>query len=353
MRERLLWGSCTAAFNDLAEGGFGPVVYVLENRAGMYAETVPSSALESTREVGCGSMHLYKGRAKICSSVWTGEIMPTAILNGAKIYYEDTGGEGEAVLFSHGLLFSGAMFETQVAHLRDRFRCITYDHRRQGQSSVTESGYDIDSLTADAAELIRSLDAAPCHFVGLSMGGFVGMRLAAREPSLLKSLTLLETSADPEEPKNAPKYRILNFVARWIGLWAAINQVMPIMFGRSFLADPERAEERKRWSKAIVSSHRIGITRAVKGVISREGCAELLGKIKVPVGIGVGDEDIATVPEKSHRIHNLIATSEWVVFKGAGHSSSIETPDQVTALIERTIQRTLNGRSAKTLHRRQ
>ena len=296
--------------------------------------------------------------------------MPTAILNGAEIHYEDTGGEGEAVLFSHGLLFSGAMFEAQVAHLRDRFRCITYDHRGQGQSSVTEGGYDIDSLTNDAAELIRggydidsltndaadlirSLDAAPCHFVGLSMGGFVGMRLAAREPSLLKSLTLLETSADPEEPKNAPKYRILNFVARWIGLWAAINQVMPIMFGRSFLADPERAEEKIRWSKAIVSSHRIGITRAVKGVVSREGCAELLGKIKVPVGIGVGDEDIATVPEKSHRIHNSIAASELVVFKGAGHSSSIETPDQVTALIERTIQRTVNGRSAKTSHRRQ
>lgn len=270
--------------------------------------------------------------------------MPTANLNGAQIHFEDTGGDGEPVLFSHGLLFSGAMFEPQVARLRERFRCITYDHRGQGQSGVTEGGYDIETLTTDAAELIRSLDAAPCHFVGLSMGGFVGMRLAAREPSLLKSLTLLETSAEPEEPKNAPKYRVLNFVARWIGLWAAINQVMPIMFGRTFLTDPDRAEERKRWSKAITSNHRIGITRAVNGVIDREGCTELLGKIEIPVGIGVGDEDIATVPEKSHRMHREITTSELVVFKGAGHSSSIETPDQVTALIERTIQRTVKGR---------
>lgn len=266
--------------------------------------------------------------------------MPTANVNGVDLHFEDTGGEGEAVVFSHGLLLSGNMFEMQMAQLRDRFRCITYDHRGQGQSSVTEGGYDIDTLTADAAELIRSLDAAPCHFVGLSMGGFVGMRLAAREPGLLKSLTLLETSADPEEPKNAPKYRLLNFVARWIGLWAAINQVMPIMFGRTFLTDPNRAEERKRWSKAITSNHRIGITRAVKGVIDREGCTDLLGKIKMPVGIGVGDEDVATVPEKADRMQRTIATSELVVFKRAGHSASIETPDQVTALIERTILRT-------------
>ena len=266
--------------------------------------------------------------------------MPTANLNGASIHYEDTGGDGEPIVFSHGLLFSGAMFQAQVAQLRDRYRCITFDHRGQGQSGVTESGYDIDTLTSDAAELIKSLDVAPCHFVGLSMGGFLGIRLAAQEPGLLKSLTLLETSADPEEPENAPRYRLLNVVARWIGLWAVLGRVMPIMFGRSFLADPDRAEERRRWSKAIASNDRKGITRAVKGVIDREGCADLLGQIRMPVGIGVGDEDVATVPEKSDRMHRAIRSSELVVFKGAGHSSSIESPVQVTELIERTILRT-------------
>lgn len=266
--------------------------------------------------------------------------MPIADLNGAKIHFDDTGGDGEPVVFSHGLLFSGAMFESQVAQLRDRYRCITFDHRGQGQSGVTEGGYDIDTLTEDARELIKYLDAAPCHFVGLSMGGFVGMRLAANEPDLVKSLTLLETSADPEDPGSAPKYRLLNFVARWIGLWVVIGQVMPIMFGRSFLTDPDRAEERHRWSRVITSNDRIGITRAVKGVIDRAGCAEILGNINVPVGIGVGDEDVATVPEKSEQLHRALEASELIVFKGAGHSSSIEAPDQVTALIERTIQRT-------------
>lgn len=277
--------------------------------------------------------------------------MPTANLNGAQIHYEDTGGVGEPVVFSHGLLFSGAMFEAQVAYLRDRYRCIAFDHRGQGRSGVTESGYDIETLTADAAELIKALDAAPCHFVGLSMGGFVGLRLAAREPELLKSLTLLETSADPEEPRNAPRYRLLNLVARWVGLWAVIGRVMPIMFGHSFLSDPKRADERRRWSKAITSNDRVGITRAVKCVIEREGCAELLGKIEMPVGIGVGDEDLATGPEKSERMHRAIKGSELVVFEGAGHSSSIETPDQVSALIERTIKRT-HGSGTKSKENR-
>lgn len=271
--------------------------------------------------------------------------MPTVSLNGAHIHYEDTGGEGEAVVFSHGLLFSGAMFEAQVSQLRERHRCITFDHRGQGKSGVTDVGYDIDTLTSDAAELIKHLDAAPCHFVGLSMGGCVGMRLAVQEPSLVKTLTLLETSADPEDPENAPRCRMLNFVARWIGLWAVIGRVMPIMFGRTFLEDIERAEEKAKWSKAITGNDRIGITRAVKGVIERAGCTDLLANIRVPVGIGVGDEDVATVPERSERIHQEFENSELVVFRGAGHSSSIETPDLVTELIERTILRATNPKN--------
>lgn len=265
--------------------------------------------------------------------------MPKIELNGTRIHFTDTGGKGEPIVFSHGLLFSGAMFEAQVAHFKDRYRCITFDHRGQGESGVAEGGYDIESLTADAAALIRHLDIVPCHFVGLSMGGFVGMRLAANERGLLRTLTLLETSADPEPRENAPKYRMLNLVARWIGLWAVIGRVMPIMFGQTFLTDPARASERKRWAKAITSNHRIGITRAVRGVIDRKGCADMLDKIEIPVGIGVGDEDVATIPEKSERIHRAVKGSELEVFRCAGHSSAIEVPDQVCALIERTIQR--------------
>lgn len=265
--------------------------------------------------------------------------MPYADLNGAHIHFTDTSEGVETIVFSHGLLFSGAMFGAQIAHFRDRYRCITFDHRGQGQSGVTDDGYDIETLTADAAALIRHLGVAPCHFVGLSMGGFVGMRLAARKPELLKTLTLLETSADSEATEDKSKYRLLNFIARWVGLWAVIGRVMPIMFGRTFLNDSTRVKEKKRWAKEITSNHRIGISRAVSGVVDREGCADLLGAIKLPVGIGVGDENVATVPEKSERMHAAIKESELAVFKHAGHSASIETPTLVNDLIERTIKR--------------
>ncbi len=265
--------------------------------------------------------------------------MPQVELNGAQIHFTDTGGDNDAIVFSHGLLFSEAMFAGQVAYFQDKYRCITFDHRGQGKSGITQDGYDMETLTADAAALIRHLDIGPCHFVGLSMGGFVGMRLAAHRPDLLKSLTLLNTSADPEPAENGPKYRLLNFIARWFGLKLVIGRVMPILFGQTFLNDSARAPEKKQWARAIVGNHRIGITRAVTGVIERAGCYDLLEKINIPVSIGAGEEDVATIPTKSERMAAAINGSALVVFKNAGHSSAIEAPAQVNDLIKQTINR--------------
>ena len=170
--------------------------------------------------------------------------VPQVVTNGARLFYDEHGTGPETIVFAHGLLWSGRMFDAQVAALRDRYRCVTFDFRGQGQSAVTRTGYDMETLTEDAAALIRALDCAPCHFAGLSMGGFVAMRLGARHPELLRSLVLLETSADPEPAANVPNYRRMARVARVLGTGIVASRVMPIMFGRTFLGDPARATER-------------------------------------------------------------------------------------------------------------
>ncbi|HCC78029.1 MAG: alpha/beta hydrolase [Chloroflexi bacterium GWB2_49_20] len=260
--------------------------------------------------------------------------MPNLKINGASIYYEEHGSGAETLVFSHGLLWSGAMFKDQVTALKDRFRCITYDHRGQGQSEVTQSGYDIESLYKDSIALIEALDCAPCHFVGLSMGGFVGLRLGIRRPDLLKSLTLIESSSDPESMETARSYRMLNIVARWIGLQLVADRVMQIMFGQKFLNDPGRASLKQEWKQRMVANDRVGITRAVSGVITRQGVTEQLGQIKTPTLIIVGDQDVATVPRKAEQMHAGIPNSQLVIIPGAGHTSTLEEPEAVTAAME-------------------
>jgi pimeloyl-ACP methyl ester carboxylesterase len=268
--------------------------------------------------------------------------MPKTNINGADIYYEEHGQGQETIVFSHGFLMNGRMFDHQVHALKDRFRCITYDHRGQGRSEVTESGYDIDSITEDAHVLIDYLDAAPCHFVGLSMGGFVGMRLAFRHPGLLKSLTLLETSADPEDANKVTKYKLLNLVARWFGLRIAVGQVMPILFGQTFLHDPAREQEKEAWRESMIATDRLGLSRTLLGFVDRESVRDECRLISLPTLIIVGEEDVATPLAKAQRIQEQIPDSELVIIPNTGHSSPVENPEAVNAALEKFLVRQLD-----------
>ena len=257
--------------------------------------------------------------------------MPKVRVNGVSLHYNITGKGKETIVFSHGLLFDHTMFENQIEILQEQYQCIAYDHRGQGNSQLTKNGYDMDNLAQDALGLLDALQIESCHFVGLSMGGFVGMRLAARHPERIKSLILLETSADIET--HASNYTLLTWVVRLFGVKPVVNKVMNILFGQKFLYDSSRAEERKKWHE-FMSSHKKSVVKAVQGVIERKAVLDELGKITTPTLVIVGDQDVATEPIHSQKIHEKIKDSQLVILGGAGHSSTIEEPEQVNQAIE-------------------
>ena len=60
--------------------------------------------------------------------------MPTAAVNGIQVSYADSGGDGPAVVLSHGYLMDASMFDAQVAALTPVYRVITWDQRGHGGS---------------------------------------------------------------------------------------------------------------------------------------------------------------------------------------------------------------------------
>lgn len=257
--------------------------------------------------------------------------MPKVRVNGVSLHYEVAGKGKETIVFSHGLLFDNTMFHKQIDLLKNRYRCISYDHRGQGKSQLTKEGYDLDNLTKDVLGLMDALHIESCHFIGLSMGGFVGMRLAARHPNRIKSLILLETSANSEG--HVFQYMRLVWMVRLFGVKPAVNTVMNILFGEKFLKDATRTEERKKW-KTFFAEQKKSIVKAVKGVITRKAIFDELPQIVCPTLVIVGDQDIATEPIESQKIHKEIPHSQYVLIGGAGHSSAIEEPEQVNQVIE-------------------
>ncbi len=259
--------------------------------------------------------------------------MPTAKVNGTTISYEERGRGEQAVVFSAPLLWSRRVFEAQLDVLADDYRCIAYDHRGQGRSeSPDERAHEIESCYLDALELVEQLGATPCHFIGLSMGGFIGVRLAARHPEFVRSLCMMATPTDREPEEHLAKYRVLNSIARYVGIGVVARRVMPLMFGDSFLSDASRTAERKRW-KAELRSNRRTIHRAVTGVIEREACIEQLDRIRCPVLVLHGDEDRVLSRERAMASTRSIDDARFVPIERAGHLITVENPRAVNAAV--------------------
>jgi len=192
------------------------------------------------------------------------------------------------------------------------------------------TGLDMDTLSEDAAALIGALGVGPVHFVGMSMGGFVGMRLAARHPELVRSLILADTAAGPEPARNVPRYRRLEWVARWFGTWPVAGKVEAIMHGASARKDPARAATLRAWRERLLRVDTAAMNRAVEGVLTRESAIPLLPRIRCPTLVMVGEEDTATVPARSEEIASAISGTRLVRIPRAGHMSPIDAPEAVT-----------------------
>lgn len=264
--------------------------------------------------------------------------MPLAHVNGADVQYTDTGAPADrpdapVVVFGHGLLFSGWMFSHQIEALKDEYRCVTIDWRSQGESPAAREGHDMDTLTLDLVALLDQLGLDAVHYVGLSMGGYVGMRFAARYPDRVLSLVLLDTDAGPEDAEVRGRYRLLASIYRLTGPGPLRKQVVPIMFGPTFREDPAGQAVIEQWLTMLKQNSKAGMRRAVLGVTERLPVTDEIGGISARTLVAVGADDVATVPARSEEIAAAIDGAKLEIVPDAGHSSTVEQPEVLTRLI--------------------
>lgn len=257
--------------------------------------------------------------------------MPDVPIRGCRYHYVDEGAGPETIVFGHGYLMTHRMWREQIRALAPRYRCLAFDWRGQGQSEVTRGGYAIPDLARDAAAFIRAVAGGPVHYVGLSMGGFVGFHLGAEHADVVRSLTLLDTRAAPEPLANRLRYYAMLVTARTLGYGAVIDRVLPLMFGATSMREREALV--REWTPVIESNPLPGVFRSGFGVFGRPDVGPSLATVTVPTLLGAGAEDTVTPPVCVERAAAAIPGSRLVTFPAAGHSSPLEAPEAVTAAI--------------------
>src|SRR4051812_7542815 len=102
-------------------------------------------------------------------------------------------GQGPPLLLLHCLGVDRHFWDF-AAPLVSEFRLLTFDLPGHGETAVPSSAYGIEDLAALCAELLRRDGVSRAHVAGISLGGLIAQRLAARYPPLVDRLVLIDTT---------------------------------------------------------------------------------------------------------------------------------------------------------------
>ncbi len=248
------------------------------------------------------------------------------------LHYEVVGPPGAPVLvLSHALGLSLAMWDPQVQRLSEQHRVLRYDHRGHGGSPVPAGPYTIEELGRDLLHLLDRLGLERVAFCGLSLGGMVGIWVAANAPDRIDRLVLCCTAARMPRPDDfAARARTV----RENGMEAIADALIGRWFTPAFPA--RRPEIIARIRAILLATSREGYAGACEALAQMDLRDELPRITARTLVIGA-EQDQSTPPEKSREIAQRIPGAELVLIPDAAHLANLEQPDAVTERILRTL----------------
>lgn len=259
--------------------------------------------------------------------------MDSVHVNGVDLAFIDVGHGPTTVVFSHSYLVDHRQFEAQIEDLSADHRVVAFDHRDHGRSQRLDAGYGMYDLVDDAEALLDELGVARCHFVGLSTGGFVGMRLAFRSPELFASLTLMDTSASTDRGLRRVRNTAMVAALGVVGTAPLMPFAMRTMFSTRFLRDRSRREEVEAWRSRIKANDADALRRFAGAIFSRDDVSSQIDRIRAPTLVVTGGEDRALPVDDARMLAATIPGADLVVVEEAGHLCTIERPGEVTAAL--------------------
>jgi len=248
--------------------------------------------------------------------------------NGIAINYQ-VSGSGPWVVLSHSLACTLEMWAPQVQPLETRYRVLRFDTRGHGGSGAPAEAYTLEQLANDLHGLLAALDVQRPHFVGLSMGGMIGMTYALAHPGVFRSLVLCDTTSRyPPELRSVWDDRIKTVTEK--GMQPLVEPTLQRWFTPALLAQGPALFERpavvERVAQMIRATPPLGYAGCCYAIPTID-LTHRLKQIDCPVQVIVGEQDVGTPVAMAREIHEAAPGSELVIIPNASHLSNLEQPD--------------------------
>jgi pimeloyl-ACP methyl ester carboxylesterase len=253
--------------------------------------------------------------------------MPHLSIEGLDIHYKEKG-QGFPIVLIHGYTGNLRNWALQVWDLTQKYRTISLDLRGHGLSvtPTRREDYSLELFAADVYGLLDALAVPECYLVGHSMGGMVAQEFMLRHPEMVRALVLVDTAADmPQDMPWQDRARLLE-MARTEGMEAVFEEMAhtPPLGSQLVEENPQLIDI---WREQFLMTSLEGYLYCGEAIGSRRPLLEELSQIRVPTLIICGELDEAFL-EPSQRMHEAIPDSELVIIVGAGHTPTLEKPEE-------------------------
>ncbi len=236
------------------------------------------------------------------------------------------------VVLGNPLGATSAVWDAQAAVLSRRFRLLRYELRGHGEpgarSPAPPGPYSIAGLAADVLGLLGEHGITSAAYCGVSLGGMIGIWLAARAPERISSLVVCCTATTPMPSRQAWLDRVA--LVRSGGLAAISDMVPPRLFTPEFIAHAPAAVARVMdMLHGTDPEGYAGCAEAIAGMDLRP----VLGSVKAPALVIAGAEDPAAPPWQAAQAAAAIPDCRLRVIRGTSHLAVYQTPGPVTDAI--------------------
>jgi 3-oxoadipate enol-lactonase len=228
------------------------------------------------------------------------------------------------VALAHPLGATLEMWDAQVAALLPRYRVLRYDIRGHGGSEVPPGPYTLEQMAGDLLALLDALGIRESHFVGLSMGGLIGMTAALAFPDRIRRLVLCDTTAQYGPAVEGMWHERLR-VAETEGMTETlIERTMAIWFTAAFRE--RHAAQVDRVRAMLRATDPRGYAASIRA-IGFVNLTPRLGAIRSRTLVIVGEQDPGTPPAMAEVLHAKIPGARLAILPGAMHCSAVEVAD--------------------------
>lgn len=243
--------------------------------------------------------------------------------DGVRIAYRVEGAtENPVLVLSNSIATDLGMWDRQVPELTEHFRVVRYDMRGHGESGVPAGAYSIDRIGRDVLELLDSLDIERAHFLGLSLGGFVGQWLGIHAPERIGRLILSNTASylGPAKQWDEAITSVLeaedmrDTAATFLRNWFPAGMLET----ESALVEPFRT--------TLLATDRQGLAGSY-AVVRDSDMRRTISLITAPTLIIAGEYDPVTTASHSEAMAATIPGARLLVLPAA-HMTHIEFPEE-------------------------